>query len=132
MESIKSEGVELGYRSMGETAKGNSPIVIEPDRENPGKDLEKLDIKIPVLTPRLYREYKRLEEINIDKFHFTPVELKTFSEEEKKEIVFKDIEGQMSHITVFEGMRKLLTLFCHFIPLSMWMNQEKKKARQVS
>lgn len=103
VESIKSEGVELGYRSMGETTKGNSPIVIEPDRENTSKDLERLDIKIPVLTPRLYREYKRLEEINIDKFHLTPVELKTFSEEEKKEIVFKDIEGQISHITVFEG-----------------------------
>lgn len=103
VESIKSEGVELGYRSMGETTRGNSPIVIEPDRENTSKDLETLDIKIPVLTPRLYREYKKLEEINIDKFNFIPVELKTFSEEEKKEIVFKDIEGQMSHITVFEG-----------------------------
>ncbi|MBW7897560.1 Type III restriction enzyme, res subunit [Candidatus Brocadiaceae bacterium B188] len=103
VESIKNEGVELGYRSMGETARGNSPIVIEPDKENTSKDLEILDIQIPVLTPRLYREYKKLEEINIDKFNFTPVELKTFSEEEKKEIVFKDIEGQMSHITVFEG-----------------------------
>ncbi len=103
VESIKSEGVELGYRSMGDTIKGGPSLIIEPDRENRLKDLYELDIKIPVLTPRLYREYKRLEDIDIDKIAFTPVELKTFSEDEKKEIVFKDIDGNISHITVFEG-----------------------------
>lgn len=103
VESIKSEGVELGYRSMGENAKGRSPIVVEIDKENKFKDIEKLDINIPVLTPRLYREYKKLEDINTEKFDVTPVQLKEFSEDEKKEIVFKDIDGNTSHVTVFEG-----------------------------
>lgn len=103
VESIKSEGVELGYRSMGENVKGKSPIVVEIDRENKHKDIDKLDINIPVLTPRLYREYKKLEEIDIESFKFTPVNLKEFSEDEKKEIVFRDIDGNTSHVTIFEG-----------------------------
>jgi len=103
VESIKSEGVELGYRSMGESAKGRSPIVVEIDKENKFKDIEKLDIQLPQLTPRLYREYKKLEEISIEKLAFTPVKLKEFSEDEKKEIVFGDIDGNTSHVTVFEG-----------------------------
>lgn len=103
VESIKSEGVELGYRSMGESAKGRSPIVVEIDKENKFKDIEKLDIQLPQLTPRLYREYKKLEEISIEKLAFAPVKLKEFSEEEKKEIVFRDIDGNTSHVTVFEG-----------------------------
>jgi len=103
VESIKSEGVELGYRSMGESAKGRSPIVVEIDKENKFKDIEKLDIQVPQLTPRLYREYKKLEEISIEKLDFTPVKLKEFSEDEKKEIVFRDIDGNTSHVTVFEG-----------------------------
>ncbi|MDO9581330.1 MAG: DEAD/DEAH box helicase family protein, partial [Bacteroidales bacterium] len=61
VESIKQEGVELGYRKMGEDAGSNTPIVIEPDKENRHKDLGELDISIPALTPRIYREYKKLE-----------------------------------------------------------------------
>ena len=115
VESIKSEGVELGYRSMGESAKGRSPIVVEIDKENKFKDIEKLDIQVPQLTPRLYREYKKLEEISIEKLDFTPVKLKEFSEDEKKEIVFRDIDGNTSHVTVFEGTlpdyRSVLSFF---------------------
>lgn len=115
VESIKSEGVELGYRSMGENTKGKSPIVIEPDRENKFKDLDNLDIKIPVLTPRLYREYKKLEEINIEKLEFRPLGIREFSEQEKKEIKFIDIDGNTSHVTVFEGAmpdyRSLIAFF---------------------
>ncbi len=115
VESIKSEGVELGYRSMGESAKGRSPIVVEIDKENKFKDIEKLDIQVPQLTPRLYREYKKLEEISIEKLAFTPVKLKEFSEDEKKEIVFRDIDGNTSHVTVFEGTlpdyRSVLSFF---------------------
>ena len=30
------------------------------------KDIEKLDIELPVLAPRIYREYKNLEALNVD------------------------------------------------------------------
>ena len=53
VESIKVEGVELEYQPMGERTGPKSPIVVEVDRENPDKDIEKLDIELPVLAPRI-------------------------------------------------------------------------------
>ena len=50
VESIKSEGVELERKPMGAGTKPNGPMVIEVDNENTKKDVEKLDIEIPVLT----------------------------------------------------------------------------------
>ena len=102
VESIKQEGVELGYRKMGEGTGSNTPIVIEPDKENRHKDLEKLDISIPVLTPRIYREYKKLENIDISRLEFKPIAIKQFSEEEKKEIVFEDLDRRFSHKIIFD------------------------------
>jgi type III restriction enzyme len=60
VESIKSEGVELETRKMGPGTAPKAPLVIEVDHENTHKDIKKLDIQVPVLTPRIYREYKNL------------------------------------------------------------------------
>ena len=38
-----------------------TPLVVEVDKENEKKDLDALDIEIPVMTPRIYREYKNLK-----------------------------------------------------------------------
>jgi type III restriction enzyme len=102
VESIKQEGVELGYRKMGENVGSNVPIVIEIDKENRHKDLGKLDISIPVLTPRIYREYKKLENIDISRLKFSPIAIRHFSEEEKREIVFEDLDRQFSHKIIFD------------------------------
>ena len=51
VESIKSEGVELEHRKMGEGSDPKSPLVVEIDRANMKKDIERMDIQIPVLTP---------------------------------------------------------------------------------
>ncbi len=91
VESIKSEGIELETRKMGENTQPNTPLLIEVDQENTKKDIERLDIEIPVLTPRIYREYKNLSEINPRKLITRRLKLKKFSEQEKREIVFKDI-----------------------------------------
>jgi type III restriction enzyme len=91
VESIKSEGVELERKPMGKGTKPNGPMVIEVDNENAKKDVENLDIEIPVLTPRIYREYKRLEDLAIDSFGNKKVEYKQFSDEQKREIIFNDI-----------------------------------------
>lgn len=53
---------------MGEHTEPKAPLVIEVDKENVKKDIEKLDIKIPVLTPRIYREYKNLSNLNLNTF----------------------------------------------------------------
>ena len=102
VESIKQEGVELGYRKMGEGTGSNTPIVIEPDKENRHKDLGELDISIPVLTPRIYREYKKLENIDISNLEFKPVAIKQFSEGEKREIIFEDLDRIFSHKIIFD------------------------------
>ena len=99
VESIKGEGVILEKKAMGTGAKPIAPMVIEVDKDNPNKDIEKLDIEIPVMSPRIQREYKNLAELDVSKFGNKKVKVKTFSEEEKREIVFKDVVGEKTHHT---------------------------------
>ncbi|NMC52468.1 MAG: DEAD/DEAH box helicase family protein [Chloroflexi bacterium] len=105
VESIKSEGVELERKPMGAGTAAHAPIIIEVDNDNTKKDLEKLDIEIPVLTPRIYREYKRLEHLAIESFGNKKIEYKQFSEEQMREIVFKDItSGEINHSTYLDSV----------------------------
>jgi len=100
VESIKSEGVELERKPMGAGTAGHMPIIIEVDNGNVKKDVDALDIEIPVLTPRIYREYKRLEDLALDSFGNQKIEYKKFSEAEMREIIFKDITtGEINHVT---------------------------------
>jgi type III restriction enzyme len=101
VEELKTEGVTFEYRPMGHTDKSRNPIIVEVDKENPKKDLDILDIDVPVLSPRIYREYKNLELIDVEKMQIRPVTFKTFNENELKEIVFKDIDDNVSHSTEF-------------------------------
>ncbi len=102
VESLKTEGVEFQYSPMGKGSKGKSPVIVEVDKENPNKDLDALDIPIPVMSPRIYREFKNLELIDVSKFKNEKVTTKKFSTDELKEIVFNDIDGDFSHKTVFK------------------------------
>ncbi len=89
VESIKNEGVDLEKRKMGDRTPAKTPLVVEVDNENKKKDIKKLDIEIPVLTPRIFREYKNLSELKIANFKHKKIKIKEFSDEEKKEILFK-------------------------------------------
>jgi len=100
VESIQSEGIQLERRPMGEGTAAKTPIIVEVDNENMKKDIGKLDMEIPILSPRIYREYKNLEDLNPAGFGTPRIKYKKFSEEEKREIVFKDITtGEINHIT---------------------------------
>jgi len=103
VESLKTEGVEFEYSPMGKGSKGKSPVIVEVDRENTNKDLDALDIPIPQMSPRIYREFKNLEFIDVSKFKNEKVIQKKFNGEELKEIVFNDIDGNFSHKTVFKN-----------------------------
>lgn len=104
VESIKSEGVELEHRKMGGDSGPKAPLVIEVDRENMKKDIEKLDIEIPVLTPRIYREYKNLSGLDVSQFENKKISLKKFTEEQKREIVFRDItSNEITHMTELDS-----------------------------
>ncbi len=104
VESIKGEGVLLEKRLMGTGSKPISPMVIEVDKENEKKDIEKLDIQIPVMTARIQREYKNLANLDVSNFGNEKVHVKIFSEQEKREIVFKDVVAEVvHHTTILSG-----------------------------
>jgi type III restriction enzyme len=104
VESIKNEGVELEKKQMGEGTAPKAPIVVEVDNENTKKDIEALDIEIPQMTPRIYREYKNLSDLDIAKFAHTKLTVREFSEKEKREIIFKDItSGEINHKTELDS-----------------------------
>ncbi|HND78546.1 MAG TPA: type III restriction endonuclease subunit R, partial [bacterium] len=102
VESLKTEGVEFQYSPMGKGSKGKSPVIVEVDKENPNKDLDVLDIPIPQMSPRIYREFKNLELIDVSKFKNEKVIQKKFNSDELKEIVFHDIDGDFSHKTIYK------------------------------
>ena len=103
VESIQAEGVVLERKAMGEGTEPKTPIVVEVDRENEKKDIKALDIEIPVLSPRVYREYKNLDDLDIANLGNKRIAYQVFSEEEQREIVFKDItNGEITHTTVLD------------------------------
>lgn len=105
VESIKAEGVVLERKPMGEGAAANAPIVVEVDQANVNKDLDELDIEIPVLTPRIYREYKNLSEIDVRRFGNQKILYREFTAEEQRQIVFKKIAtDEVSHTTDLDSL----------------------------
>jgi len=103
VESIQAEGVVLERRPMGDGSGAKTPLVVEIDKENTKKDIEALDIEIPVMTPRVYREYKNLADLNVGAPGIVKVPYRKFSEEEQRAIVFKDIaSGEVTHTTILD------------------------------
>ena len=103
VESIQAEGVVLERKPMGQGTAAKTPLVVEIDNDNTNKDIEKLDIEIPIMTPRVYREYKNLADLNASSLSYTKVIFKQFSEDEQREIVFKDITtGEVTHTTILD------------------------------
>lgn len=103
VESIQAEGVILDYKPMGAGTGAKTPLVIEVDNENVKKDIDALDIEIPVLTPRVYREYKNLADLDVRAMPHERVEYRHFAESEQREIVFKDITtGEITHTTILD------------------------------
>jgi type III restriction enzyme len=103
VESIQAEGVVLERKPMGEGTGPKTPLVVEVDKDNERKDIDALDIEIPVLTPRVYREYKNLSALDMAAMGHQRVLYQQFSEEEQREIVFKDITtGEVTHTTILD------------------------------
>jgi type III restriction enzyme len=103
VESIQAEGVVLERKPMGEGTRPNAPLVVEIDRENTQKDLAALEIEIPVLAPRAYREYKNLSALDAGSAGYQRVAYQQFSEEQQREIVFKDVTtGEITHTTILD------------------------------
>jgi type III restriction enzyme len=103
VESIKAEGVVLERKPMGKGTEPKAPLVVEVDQENEAKNLEDLDIEVPIMTPRVYREYKNLADLDAGKLGHNKIVYQEFSETEQREIVFKDItDGRITHTTILD------------------------------
>ena len=103
VESIQAEGVVLERKPMGAGTQPKTPLMVEVDEDNEKKDLESLDIELPRLTPRVYREYKNLSELDVSGMGHQKVLYRQFSEEEQREIVFKDVTtGAVTHTTILD------------------------------
>lgn len=104
VESIQREGVVLERRAMGEGTKAKAPLVIEVDKENEKKDIQNLEIEIPVLAPKLHREYENLVTLDVKRLGHQKVDYRQFSEEEQRQIVFKEITtSQVVHVTELDS-----------------------------
>jgi len=105
VESIKVEGVELEYQPMGDSSGAKSPLVVEVETDSDTKDIEALDIELPVLTPRIYREFKNLDAIDPSSLGHPALPIKPFSEEQQREIVFRDLDkDEESHVTMMDTL----------------------------
>ena len=105
VEKIKVEGVDLEYAPMGQHTKPKTPIVIEVDHENPEKDIEALDIELPVLAPRIQRLFKDLEALDVSTIQRGKVEYRRFTPEQQREITFRNIDTDgVSHTTDMGGL----------------------------
>ena len=103
VESIQEEGVVLERGAMGAGSTARTPLIVEVDFANENKDIETLDIEIPLLTPRTFREYKNLNDLDLQSLPFKKVEYQQFSDEEQREIVFNAmVTGTITHTTVLD------------------------------
>lgn len=101
--SINVEGVILDRKPMGDRNPAIAPLIVEVDNENVKKDIASLDFDVPVLNPRIYREYKKLADLNVNQFYFQPKAYLQYTEAEQREIVFKDITtGEITHTTILD------------------------------
>ena len=98
VESIQSEGVSFERVAMGGGSTRQDSLVVEAETSNPDKDVETLDIALPRLSRRFNREYKQLDALDPAGFGNPHLSLKTFTEEETREIVFKTmLDGEQHH-----------------------------------
>ena len=104
VEQIQEEGVELERKEMGEGVGPPPVLVIEVDKENVNKDIGALDIEIPILTRRVYREYKNLTNLDVKGLNFTSINYQQFGVDEIREIEFRYMTtSEVAHTTVLES-----------------------------
>ncbi len=94
VQEISEEGVELEQVPMGPDSTPRQPLVIEVDMNSEEKNIAKLDIEVPVLTPRVTREYRNLVDLDVNRMQKCGLRLREFSPEEARIITFKEaVEG---------------------------------------
>lgn len=99
VKKIEEEGVTLTQDGMWATASVKAPMLIEIDHENVNKDLEWLDIELPILSPRIRRDTKKLDELRVINTDFVSLTTREYSDVLlTREIQFEQVvSGQADH-----------------------------------
>ncbi|MCP9234748.1 DEAD/DEAH box helicase family protein [Lewinella sp. JB7] len=99
IEELRDQGVEFKYAPMGASnGRPKSPLIVEIDTKKSEEELNALDIPLPVLKPRIIRDYNRLDRIDITDLKHPIAQCQDFPGE-TKEIVFNNIHGDFDHLT---------------------------------
>lgn len=119
VESLKTEGVTFEYKPMGGGSGGKSPVVVEVEKEATDRDISVLDIPLPILTPKFYRDFEVLSKLDQDALFPGKVDPRKFTPDEIREINFEDLDGEHSHKTELKGVvpdhRNVLSFLCQQI-----------------
>lgn len=92
VESVRAEGVELEHSPMGTKTTPKKPLLVEVDNLDPDKDIDALDIALPKLSSRIERQMKNLQDLDVASLPPGGFELRAFTENEQREIVFLDLD----------------------------------------
>lgn len=102
IESIKQEGVKLGTAHISPTGPAQA-MRIEVDLDNENKDIDELDILIPMLEPSFFMDYVKLKQMNVSEFKVNKFEIIDFNEDKLKVINFVHIiEGDKKESLVLK------------------------------
>jgi type III restriction enzyme len=104
VESIQVEGVTFDTVPMGTGTTRKDSLVVEVDRSNEDKDIDALDIAIPKLARRFQREFTNLNRLDASTFGSPRLPLKPFTDDESREIVFKQmLDAEVHHTITLDG-----------------------------
>ena len=130
VEDIKEQGDEFHYRPMRlepETV-SDEDMIIEIDRNKTKEQLQALDMELPVLTPRLQKNFDNVAHLNIDDIAFKPLNYETsINKGDPREIIFEyAIREEESHKTVlnaptFSDAQQVIGFFTRMIAKKLRM-----------
>lgn len=104
VESIQSEGVTFEHVPMGEGTSRKDSLIVEIEHGQADKNIEALDIRLPRLARRYYREFMNLDGLDPSALGNKQLALKPFSPEETREIVFKTmLDAEIHHTVQLDG-----------------------------
>ncbi len=90
VEKLRDEWVKLEEWSMWWASTDNS-ILIDVDDTNATKDIQQLDIAIPILTMSLWRDVKEIASLQPDVYLIKPLVLKYYPDQELQSFVFVSV-----------------------------------------
>lgn len=97
---IEKEGVKLEKVAMGGTSEPKASVVIKIDRDNENKNMDELEINIPILARIIFTDYSKIEQLKAEKISCKPQTYKKFPPNAPREIIFRDIlTNEISHKT---------------------------------